>query len=57
MDQICYLAPNGFTYERDPIWNRTVPVLNRSRVNRVVGTILDPIPNGSEYIRSRVNVA
>ena len=34
------------------MWNRTVPVSNRSRVNRV-----DPIRNGAEHIRSRVNVA
>ena len=32
---ICYLVPSGSTYEGDPIWNRTVPVSNRSRVNRV----------------------
>ena len=25
-DQICYLVPNGATYEVDPMWNRTVPV-------------------------------
>ena len=25
MDQICYLVPNGSTYEGDPIWNHTVP--------------------------------
>ena len=52
MDRICFLVPNGPTYEGDPIWNRNVPVQNRSHVNRV-----DPIPNGSEYIRSSVNVA
>ena len=34
-NRICYLIPNGSTYEGDPIENRTVPVLNRSRVNRV----------------------
>ena len=51
-DRICYLVPNGSTYEGDPMWNRTVPVQNRSNVNRV-----DPIPNGSEHIRSSVNVA
>ena len=34
-----------FTYEGDPMWSRTVPVQNRSRVNRV-----DPIPNGSEHL-------
>ena len=50
-DRICYLVPNGSTYEGDPMWNRTVPVYNWSRVNRV-----DPIPNGFEHIRSRVNV-
>ena len=38
-DRICFLVPNGPTYEGDPMWNRTVPVWNRSRVNRV-----DPIP-------------
>ena len=26
---------NGSTYEGDPMWNRTVPVSNRYRVNRV----------------------
>ena len=46
---ICYLVPNGSTYEGYPIWNRTVPVSNRSSVNRV-----DPIQNGSEHIRSCV---
>ena len=51
-DRICYLVPNGSTYEGDPLWNSTVPVQNLYRVNRV-----DPIPNGSEHIRSRVNVA
>ena len=25
-DRICYLVPNGSTYEGDPIWNRTIPV-------------------------------
>ena len=25
-DRICYLVPNGFTNEGDPVWNRTVPV-------------------------------
>ena len=49
---ICYLVLNESTYEGDPMWNRTVPISNRSRVNRV-----DPIPNGSEHILSRVNVA
>ena len=39
--RICYLAPNGSTYEGDPIWNRTAPVLNRFRVNRV-----DPYHSG-----------
>ena len=33
-DRIAYLIPNGFTYEGDPIWNRTVPVSNRSHANR-----------------------
>ena len=57
MDLICYLVPNGSTYEGDPIWNCTVPVSNRSRVNRVDPYQSDPIPNGSEHIRSRVKVA
>ena len=42
-DRICYLVPNGSTYEGDPIWNRTVPVQNRSPVNRV-----DPYQSGSD---------
>ena len=25
-NRICYLVPNGSTYEGDPMWNRTVPV-------------------------------
>ena len=25
-DRVCYLVPNGSTYEGDPLWNRTVPV-------------------------------
>ena len=25
-DQICYLVPNGSTYEGDPMWNHTIPV-------------------------------
>ena len=52
MIRICSLVPNGSTYEGDPKWNRTVPVSNRSRVNRV-----DPIPNEYEHIRTGVNVA
>ena len=51
-DRNCYLVPNGSTHEGDPIWDRTVPISNRSCVNRV-----DPISNGSEHIRSRVSVA
>ena len=51
-DWICYLVPNGSTNEGGPMWNRTIPVSNRSRVNRV-----DPISNGSEHLLSRVNVA
>ena len=35
MDRICYLVSNGSSHEGDPIWNPTVPVPNRSRVNRV----------------------
>ena len=31
-DRIYYLVPNESTYEGDLIWNRTVPVSNRSRV-------------------------
>ena len=42
-DQICYLIPNGSTYESDSIWNRTVPVSNRPSVNRV-----DPYHSGSD---------
>ena len=34
-DRICYLVPNGSTFEGDPMWNPTVPVYNQSRVNRV----------------------
>ena len=34
-DRICYLVPNGSTYEGDPIRKFTVPVSNRSRVNKV----------------------
>ena len=36
MDRICYLVPNVSTYEGDPMWNRTIPAENRSRVNRVL---------------------
>ena len=42
-DRVCYLVPNGSTYEGDPIWDRTVPVENQSRVNRV-----DPYQDGSD---------
>ena len=42
-DRICYLVLNGSTYEGDPMWNRTVPVWNRSRVNGV-----DPYQSGSD---------
>ena len=56
-DRICYLVPNGPTYESDPMWNRTVPVHNRSRVNRVDSFQSGSDPNGSKHIRSRVNVA
>ena len=52
---------NGSTYEGHPIWNGTVPVSNRSRVNRVhpywIRTMVKPIPNGFDHIRSRLNVA
>ena len=51
-DRICYPVPHGSIYEGDPISNRTIPVSNRSHVIRV-----DPIPNGSAHIRSRVSVA
>ena len=43
MVRICYLVPNGSTYEGDPIWKRTVSVSNRFRVNRV-----DPYHSGSD---------
>ena len=33
-DWICCLVPNGSIYEVEPIWNHTVPVSSRSRVNR-----------------------
>ena len=46
MVRICYQVPNGPTYEGNPIWNCTVPVSNRSRVNRV-----DPYHSGSDPIR------
>ena len=42
-DWICCVVPNGSTYEGDPVWNRTIPVSNRSRVNRV-----DPYHSGSD---------
>ena len=45
-DRICYLVPNGSTYESDPTWNSTVPVSNWSRVNRV-----DPYHSGSDSKR------
>ena len=45
-DRICYLVTIGSTYEGDPIRNLTVPVLNRSRVNRV-----DPYHCGSDAKR------
>ena len=45
-NRICYLVPNGSTCESDPIWNCTVPVSNRSRVNRV-----DPYHGGSDPIK------
>ena len=47
-DRICYLVPNGSTYEGDPIWNRTVLVSNQSHVNRV-----DPYHGGSDPERIR----
>ena len=34
--------PVRSTYEDGPIWNHTVPVSNRSHVNSVVRTIVDP---------------
>ena len=46
-DRICYLIPNGSTREGDPVWNRTVPVSNSSRVNRV-----DPYQSGSDLKRT-----
>ena len=42
IDQICYLVPNGSTYEGDTIWNHAVLVSNQSCVNRV-----DPYHGGS----------
>ena len=42
-ERICYLGPNGSTYEGDPIWNSTFPVSSLSRVNRV-----DPYHNRSD---------
>ena len=42
-DRIFYQLPNVSTYESDPIWNRTVPVSNQSRVNRV-----DPYHSGPD---------
>ena len=42
-DRICYLIPNGFTYEGGPMWNCTIPVQNQSCVN-----IVDPYQNGSD---------
>ena len=44
-DRICYLVPNGSTYNGDPIWNRTVPASNRSHVNR-----MDPYHSGSDPV-------
>ena len=46
MVRICYLVLSGSTYEGDPIWNCTIPVSNRSRVNRV-----NPYHSGSDPIR------
>ena len=46
MDRICYLVPTGSTYEGDPMWTRTVPVQNWSRVHRV-----DPYQSGSDTKR------
>ena len=46
------LAIAFVTSPGDPLWNLTVPVSNRSRVNRVA-----PIRNGSQHIGSHVNVA
>ena len=56
-ERIRYLVPNGSTYEGDPISNCTVPVSNRFCVNRVDSQIVDPIPNGSDRVGIRVNVA
>ena len=42
-DRMCYLVPNGSTYEGDPMLNHTVPVQNQSCVNRV-----DPYQSGSD---------
>ena len=51
-DRIRHLVLNGSTYNGDLMWNRTVPVSNRSGVNRV-----DPYHSGSDRIGSCVNVA
>ena len=53
-DRIYSLVPYGSTHEGDPIWNRTVPVLNQVLCKQCTPTIVDPIPNGSGHIRSRV---
>ena len=37
------VVPNGSSHEVDPIWKRTILVLNRSRINRV-----DPYQYGSD---------
>ena len=42
-DRICYLVLNRSTYGSDPKWNNTVPVSNRTLVNRV-----DPYHSGSD---------
>ena len=49
-DRICYLVPNGSTYKGDPIWNRTVPVVQGPVQTEWIRTTVDPIPNGSEHI-------
>ena len=43
-DRICYLVPNESTHEGDTICNRTLPVSNGIRVNRVDPYHLGPDP-------------
>ena len=43
MDRICYVVPDGSTYDGDPMWNRTITVSNRVRLSR-----MDPYHSGSD---------